>query len=799
MDKRLPGLRLISMIFVFITLLIALLGTSAGFSAPTQVGQAVPITDNQSTNYEPIPYAEIAPKLQEITNNSNRVKVDVIGQSAGGHDMFLVTLTDPTAMGRLGRYQAIRNTMLKDPEKAQLLIEKLGDFKVPVFINASIHGDEAPGVDAAIRLIETLAYEDSAEVRAILDSVILLVNVVANPDGRVQNTRANANGFDLNRDFITQSQPETQAMVKVITEWNPMVLLDLHGFVNPMLIEPCTPLHNPNYEYDLYIEWAYEEALAMEAELLEQTGFSAQIPFRDDASGWDDWAPTYTPMYAMYHGAYGHTLETPYHDQRGVDAHYAAVWGALKFASANSQEMIYDQIEIFRRGFLDIPQMLTPDDWLDLTQFDQYYDYTIKEFPAAYIIPATTPIQLSSHQPARLANFLLANDVQVEQALQNFVYNEITYPEGTYIVWMDQPKRGLANTILERGTNLSDIEGISFYSPPSVWSNLLLWGASGVVATEDFTAETVQIRVADVPQGSVESEAPYYAYLPVNVNAYRATNELLASGEIVYRAEQGFMDEGHTFSAGTFIIPGDLVLAEKVAKKFALELIALQNLPSESVLMNKPRIAVYADHGTAHALKTLGFDFDQLSIGDLNRGRLLVYDVFINLTASYNSLNRLGQDSFDGFLGGGGKYIGLRSSGISFAADAGIMDISYASNSGNAIVEVAFDPTDSVAAGFRNPDYAFVYSPVWFTELGEDVKISTTLIDDDVNNEVDGDFLVSGYWPGWQDSGAAGMPVVIHASLDPGQVTLIGLDITFRGHPENTFRLLGNAIFTGLD
>jgi hypothetical protein len=35
-------------------------------------------------------------------------------------------------------------------------------------------------------------------------------------------------------------------------------------------------------------------------------------------------------MYAMYHGAYGHTLETPHQDERGVDAHFAAVWGALK-------------------------------------------------------------------------------------------------------------------------------------------------------------------------------------------------------------------------------------------------------------------------------------------------------------------------------------------------------------------------------------------------------------------------------------------------------------------------------------
>ena len=109
-----------------------------------------------------------------------------------------------------------------------------------------------------------------------------------------------------------------------------MIVLDLHGFVDPMLIEPCTPPHNPNYEYDLYIKWALAQAEAMEAELFAQTGFTAQIPYRDDPLEWDDWPPTYAPMYAMFHGAYGHTMETPYRDVRGVDAHYAAVWGALE-------------------------------------------------------------------------------------------------------------------------------------------------------------------------------------------------------------------------------------------------------------------------------------------------------------------------------------------------------------------------------------------------------------------------------------------------------------------------------------
>ena len=247
----------------------------------------VEIEDEHATpHYDSILYCEIGPRLREIDQNSNRIKVEVIGQSAGGRDLYLVTLSAPEAMGRLGRYQAIRHTMLEDPEAAQAMIEKFGDFKVPVFINGSIHGDENPGVDAAIRLIEKLAYEDSEEVRAILENVILLVNVVHNPDGRVAYTRANDNGFDINRDFITQSQPETRAAVRVFTEWNPMVVLDLHGFVNPMLIEPCTPPHNPNYEYDLYIKWAYDMALAMEEEFvtrLERAG----APFLTGTGTWD--------------------------------------------------------------------------------------------------------------------------------------------------------------------------------------------------------------------------------------------------------------------------------------------------------------------------------------------------------------------------------------------------------------------------------------------------------------------------------------------------------------------------------
>jgi hypothetical protein len=779
--------------FVFILSIIFLFVPANGIAGGPWWDVA-PEEESPSPYYDSILYSEIGPKLREIEVNSNRVKVDVIGQSAGGRNLFLVTLSVPEAMGSLGRYQAIRYTMLKDPEKAQEMIDKFGDFKVPVFINGSIHGDEYPGTDAAIRLIETLAYGDTPEVQSILNNVILLVNVVQNPDGRVMGTRRNANGFDINRDFIAQTQPETRVTVKILTEWNPLITLDLHGFVTPMLIEPTTPPHNPNYEYDLYLQWAFHQALAMEAELLTQTGLPAQIPYRDWPDGWDDWGAQYVPMYAMYHGSYGHTLETP---NRGwgsltVDAHYAAVWGALKFVAGNREAMVRDQVEVFRRGALDLPQMLIPDELLDETQWDQYNELTIQEFPAAYVIPADEPFQQSSHQAARLVDFLLFNGVEVERASLSFTLDGINYPEGTYIVWMDQPKRGLANTFLEDGPDLSDIVGLTFYSSPAVWSHPLLWGTFRTVMEEKIVVETDPVKKAHNPSGSVSGNtAGAYAYEPTSIAAFQVTNELIGSGVAVQRATGAFNDRGYSFEPGTFIVPADKSLANELANQHALNVFAISGTPENAVVMEKQSIAVYADEGTRHALDVLGFDYDVVGRTDVNSGVVENYDLFLNRNRSWGGLNDDGRASLTRFFDAGGDYVGLRSTGIQMAIDAGIIDVDFDNYSGNAIVDVEYSATDSVAGGFPDNDYAFVFTPAWFTRLGAGVESAAEF--------KSGDFIVSGFWPGWQGSGASGSPVVVHGSNGDSDITLVGLDVTFRGHPENTFRLLANAIYNGLD
>ena len=113
-------------------------------------------------------YSELPLILREIEQSSNRVKIEVIGQSVWGYDMFLAVVSDPQTHGRLGRYAALRNAMLRDPARAQRMLEQGADFKVPIFINAGIHGNEQPATDAALRMLRTLAFEDTEEVRGVV-------------------------------------------------------------------------------------------------------------------------------------------------------------------------------------------------------------------------------------------------------------------------------------------------------------------------------------------------------------------------------------------------------------------------------------------------------------------------------------------------------------------------------------------------------------------------------------------------------------------------------------------------------
>lgn len=240
-----------------------------------------------------IPYGAIKCTLEQFQAEAQaagiptRMSYEVIGRSVLGRDIYGVVvnaLETPEQRRDYQRWLEIRSMMLTDPAGAQALLASYGgEVKIPIFIQASIHGNEFEGTDAMMQVIRDLVttpYGTNEAVDAVLDHAIVVVIPTINPDGRVAGTRANANGFDMNRDLLVQSQPEMHASIAYQLRWLAPVALDMHGYYNPTLVDGLTKPHNPGIEYDKFLYWNQRRLDANEA-ALEAIGRPIQRPVND--------------------------------------------------------------------------------------------------------------------------------------------------------------------------------------------------------------------------------------------------------------------------------------------------------------------------------------------------------------------------------------------------------------------------------------------------------------------------------------------------------------------------------------
>jgi len=596
------------------------------------VGEILDIEERENPYYDMIMYSEIGAKLREIEVTSDRVKVEIIGKSGtAGYNLYQVIVAEPSTFGRLGEYQALYQMMIKDPERAQSMIDSGVDFKAPIYIYSTPHGNEAPGVDAAIMLIETLAYENTEEVMNILENCIVVVNVCANPEGRTALTRQNFAGFDTERDYITQSQPEVRALVEQIKRWNPLYLLALHGFYSRFLVpDPGTGPDNPNLDFydELFLNYDLELAFTCEA-VLEDMGIPVWITYRDWEFGdWDGWAPIYGDMYAWFYGIIGAAPETHDRGWEGVEAHYLVCWTVLNFAAENKDELMHNKIEVYRRGVLGL-------------------DTTIVEMPWAYLIPHES-MQPSAHQLAQGIDFLLFNNIQVHSLTSPVVVDGVTYPKGSYVVLMEQALRCLANTILEDGYRMHDLfPGIEQTYDIAAWSHPRLWGYDAIPIEEEIPLELSSVTKPRYPRGEIESsQAVAYALAPSENNYAIAVNTLLNEGVKVLYSEDGFTSNEREFVPGTVVVETNSSTLTTLVGKLGLSFAALAQLPEDLVPLGPLTIAVCEprnEPGSSFVLGELGFEVTRITERDLRDGivDLAEYDVFIN---SYARWDRIGEE-----------------------------------------------------------------------------------------------------------------------------------------------------------
>ncbi|WP_040405436.1 M14 family zinc carboxypeptidase [Amycolatopsis nigrescens] len=743
------------------------------------------------------PYHSIAPKLNELQARSDRVSVEVIGQSTLGRDLYLVTLTAPERAAETRQQDRWRSLIEDDPKAAERDRRLAREYKAPVWINANIHGDEWEGTDGTLRVIERLATSTDRDDRRLLERGRIYFTVTNNPDGRVAGTRANAAGFDLNRDQTISAQPESRAMRDLVIAKQPLVMLDEHGYTGTTLIEPGTPPHGQNYEYDLYLKHAYANALGMEkaiGELGHPESARADIPFRDFAPGeWDDWPPIFTPMYSIYHGAVGHTVEVPLRVNRGeyenlpveelrrrsgvnADVSEATILAGIAYTGAHRDELIADQIEQFRRGWAGEPQQPIPDGFVPGFGPEDRYS---TEFPRAYVIPAG-PAQRSAVAAARLVDQLVANDVRVGRADRDFRLAGRNYPAGSYLVDLHQPKRGLANVILEDGKDISakvpqmyDISG---------WSHRLLWGASvDVVKSEAPRVRTTPVTVA-APTGGVDAPPGRdLALAQVDGKDVLAVNTLLGQGQPVHRQPDG-----------SVVVPAAArAAALAVAEQLGVRFTAAPAGP-RGPLLRKPVLAAAVAADELAALREMGFEVRPVSTAVLNDGFDLSRTdaLFVSSGLSYKDLNTTAKQSVDALFARGG-VVTRGSTGAAFNAAAGLLPVRAVAgrSDANGVVSVT---GGAGPVGSGSPAHSFVYSPLWFTDLGDGVTAEQSYARQGP--------LVAGHWlPGDDGAGqaqAAGSASVVSGVAAAGARTvLFGTEPLFRNHPKGLYAQVGKAVF----
>ncbi len=192
---------------------------SAPFALPAR-GE-LPRTVAETSDYRATArHADVLDFCDRLAKESPLVRVGTLGTSQEGRKLPLLIVADPPVA-----------TAAEAMQSKKLVVFALGD----------IHAGEVDGKEALLMLARDLA---TAKVRPLLKDLVLVFAPIFNADGNERmakdhrpeqvgpaegvGIRANAQGFDLNRDFVKLESPEVRSLVRFLNQWNPAVFIDCH-------------------------------------------------------------------------------------------------------------------------------------------------------------------------------------------------------------------------------------------------------------------------------------------------------------------------------------------------------------------------------------------------------------------------------------------------------------------------------------------------------------------------------------------------------------------------------------------
>ena len=768
---------------------------------------------------------ELAPQLTTWMGESDRISTQVVGQSVQGRDLYLVTLTAPETVEETAQQTAWRELIRTDPAAAAADSALQAGYKTPIWFSGNVHGNEWEGTDAIMDTIGSLVESTGEATDALLAGHRLYFSLSLNPDGRTLGQRPGTLGLDINRDMIPSTTPEGVSFARTAHAVQALYAADLHGYTGVLQVEPCGPPHGDSYEYDLFIPHGYAIARQIEDEVLEAaipgnpvvdtlTGLISQleqvtgtgritIPYRDPPSGWDDSPPVFTAQYAAYYGAVSSTVELPL-PRSGATQNPATaavntavgvqvIDSIVDYVTTNSDDMLANQIEIFRRGAAGEPKVqLTeaniadvpgPDEWKPL--WDVADDQNPVAYPRAYVIPVGEQ-QRSRGDAAEVVRHLLFHGIEVGTLDEETTVGATTYPAGSYVVDMHQPLRGLAHALLDVGSDIS--EKVPSMYDVSAWSYTFLWG--GTVDEVGATGDPAIGATTPVSDVTPAADAPTTGELAFPLSGgdeVRATLDMLEAGAAV-----------SLLADGTAVVGGaDRAAATAAAATWDVEL--TRATPAQVAALAEESTRGLSDLDVGYvgtqddtlALGSLDLDLVPLTGADIDADPTVLDDLEVLWVGSSLSLSTEGESALQAWVDAGHGIVGRGSAGLAAASDRGLVSASASTGTSSSNGIVALDNPDGLPAGsplaMHEQTSGFVYPATWFTDLGEGTLAARTY--------AAGAPLLAGHWTGTGQASAAGQAETIQGEAASGARGLVfGTSLVFRNHPKGGLGDLGRAL-----
>lgn len=718
-------------------------------------------------------------KSRQEAKDDRLVQIETIGKSAQGRDVKLGIISSDQKS--IDDYLNTTNpkALTKPAEMLTALKNGTLDYKLPVLIN-NTHADEQPAIDIITGLFHSFATKDSItfqttdtnglaqnvtlSVKELLKKFIFLFDFTENPDGDVANTRALANGIDPNRDASYQANPETRTVAGLINKWNPIALYDIHGFVKEFLIEPATPPHDPNFEYDLLSENMLENAHHMGRAGVANSKYDSYIiPKLDWGDGWDDAFSGYTGVYAMYHGILGHTIEIPEGNQESYKAGYYAVLGGISYLSQNPDKLMEMRLNFYLRGINKVEDPKAENELVgpDGKVVGRIKNGQKKFFPDYYVIPMGLDKENDSQQAFNMIDYFKRNGVTIQELKEDVG----DYKKGDLVVDMAQAKRGYANHILYKGSNES--AWAAMYAELLVnFPDMRGFKALPIFEEKLFDGKLGEVTALRATRTSeINHSAPYYVIANTSDSAVKAVNQAIRQGKKVYLTDDGYIVDTATFKGllADYAIYGDALY--KVPNGPSLKALKVYSPPHQFYWAG-----VDSPTHTALALKNLGFDLvdtpeeaDVIVLESNNFDKSLVglKPTIVVGGSAMQRLEKLGLiDGFDAEkFSGGSDFEGL--------------------------MKAIIDDQDPLTSGYKKNDLFYSNSGNWIAKLPANFKTLASI--------AGSDYYIAGWWPG--NEKLANKVVAISGTYNDNPLFVYAGNPTNRLHTIHFYRWISNAVF----